>query len=422
MEAIRVEHVWKRYRRRHLLHNCTTLKSAFLRRTPGVNPEDARYTQVFSDLSLSIRQGTMTGIIGENGSGKTTLLKLLCGILRPDVGTIHVRGRVSALIELGAGFHPDFSGRENVFMNAIMLGLSKREIRERFDSIVSFAELGDRIDDPVRTYSSGMFMRLGFAVAVHVDPDVLLIDEVLAVGDEAFGHKCQAKIEQLKGQRKTIVLVSHDLQAVGRWCTEAMWINDGAVTDVGEPAKVIDAYRQEVSRREGERLLAEQRAEPVAVAPEREEEPLSPLEDLGADRWGTREVEIVSVRLLGSRGEERYLFEAGDAVTVELEYQVHRPVERPVFGIGIFRGDGVQCYGSNTHIERMEVAPAARDGTVRCQIDRLDLVEGSYHLDVAVHAEDGRAYDYQRRVCPFAVRSSIKDVGVYRPPHRWVIN
>lgn len=421
MEAIRVEHVWKRYRRRHLLHNYTTLKSVLLRRSQRSAWDAARFTQVFSDLCLSIRQGSMTGVIGENGSGKTTLLKLLCGILRPDAGNIHVRGRVSALIELGAGFHPDFSGRENVFMNGIVLGLSKQDVRDRFDSIVSFAELGDRIEEPVRTYSSGMFMRLGFAVAVHVDPDILLIDEVLAVGDEAFGHKCQAKIEELKGQGKTIVLVSHDLQAVERWCTEAVWIDRGVVMQVGEPAMVIDAYRQEVSRREKERLLGEHRAALLAEPAGHVESPATSTEP-ALDRWGTREVEIAAVRLLGAGGVESYLFEPGQPMTVELEYQVHTPVEQPVFGIGIFRGDGVQCYGSNTHIERLEVARLAQDGNVRCEIERLDLVEGSYYLDVAVHAEDGRAYDYQKRVCPFAVRSPIKDIGVYRPPHRWVIN
>ncbi len=417
MDAIRLEYVWKRYRRRHLLRDYSTLKSLLLRRGAAAKPARERYTQVFSDLCLSIREGSMTGIIGENGSGKTTLLKLLCGILRSDAGTVNVRGRVSALIELGAGFHPDFTGRENVFMNGIMLGLTKLEIRERFPSIVSFAELDERIDEPVRTYSSGMFMRLGFAVAVHVDPSILLIDEVLSVGDEAFGHKCQAKIEELKRQGKTIVLVSHDLQAVERWCTEVVWIDRGSVMEVGEPAKVVDAYRQEVSRRESERLLQEHRGQAGAdggdlSARSAQEEAL---------RWGSREVEIASVRLLCGAGEERYLYAVGEAMTIEMAYRVKTPVEHPVFGIGIFKADGVQCYGSNTHVEGLDGMQLGGDGTVRCEIDRLDLVEGSYYVDVAVHALNGRAYDYQRKACPFEVRSPLKDVGVYRPPHRWVI-
>jgi len=271
----------------------------------------------------------------------------------------------------------------------------------------------------VRTYSSGMFMRLGFAVAVHVDPDVLLIDEVLSVGDEAFGHKCQAKIEELKRHEKTIVLVSHDLQAIQRWCTEVVWVDGGVVMEMGEPARVIDAYRQEVNRRERERLLRERREAVGAEAAGRPEGAAASHEP-GALRWGTREVEIVSARLLDGCGEEKYLYEVGERMTVEMSYQVHRPLVRPVFGIGIFRADGVECYGSNTHIERLEGARVNYEGKVRCEIERLDLIEGSYYFDVAVHAEDGRAYDYQRQVCPFEVRSGIKDVGIFRPPHRWV--
>jgi homopolymeric O-antigen transport system ATP-binding protein len=358
-------------------------------------------------VSLDLTRGRMVGIIGSNGSGKSTLLKLMGSILKPTSGTITVAGRVSALIELGAGFHPEFTGRENVYVNGILLGLSRAEIRERFDEIVAFAGLDAFIDNPVKTYSSGMYMRLGFAIAVTVDPDILLIDEVLAVGDEAFQHKCVGKIQEFKARGKTIVLVTHDLGSVDRLCDEAVWLDGGRLMARGLTRQVVDGYLGHVAREEAQMLGAEHRqAEAEAAAGT-------------AQRWGTREVEITAVRLFDRAGAERYLYDAGEPCTIRLTWRAARPVEDPVFGIGVFRRDGVCCYGTNSAIEGLHLGKLAGEGEVAVEIHRLDLVEGEYLLDVAVHARDGHPYDYHSRLYAFAVRSRIKDTGVARLAHEW---
>src|SRR4029434_2146707 len=208
-----------------------------------------------TDVSFTVPKGSTYGVIGKNGSGKSTALKLVAGITKPTSGTVQVAGRISALIELGAGFHPEISGRENVFINGIMLGLTKRQIQDRFDEIVDFAELREFIEAPVKTYSSGMYMRLGFAVAIHVDPEVLLVDEVLAVGDEGFTHKCLDKFAEFKRRGKTILLVTHSLGLVERFCDEALWMNAGRKRATGDPRRVVGAYITDVETSE-EQLLA----------------------------------------------------------------------------------------------------------------------------------------------------------------------
>jgi ABC-type polysaccharide/polyol phosphate transport system ATPase subunit len=361
------------------------------------------------NVSLELVRGRMVGIVGSNGSGKSTLLKLIGGILKPTSGTVSVTGRLSALIELGAGFHPEFTGRENVFINGVLLGLSRAEIRERFDEIVAFAGLSPYIDNPVKTYSSGMYMRLGFAIAVTVDPDILLIDEVLAVGDESFQHKCVSKIQEFKGRGKTIVLVTHDLGSVERLCDEAVWLEGGRLMARGGPREIIDRYLGQVAQEEAAVLDA---------AHEQAEEALSAGT---AQRWGSREIEITAVRLTDQAGHERYLYETGEPCTIRLAFRAQRPIEDPVFGIGIFRKDGVCCYGTNTAIDGLAVSKLAGSGEVAVRIGRLELVEGEYLLDVAAHARDGHPYDYHSRLYTLAVRSRTKDTGVARLAHDWEI-
>src|ERR1043166_2187569 len=251
IELASVSKVYRRYSGRQF----ATLKSALLKRSLL---RDLRPNEAFLALkneSFSVAKGSTVGVIGRNGSGKSTALKLVAGITKPTSGTVRVDGRISALIELGAGFHPEISGRENVFINGIMLGLSKRDIEERFDEIVDFAELRDFIEAPVKTYSSGMYMRLGFAVAIHVNPDVLLVDEVLAVGDESFTHKCLDKFSEFRRRGKTILLVTHSLGLVERFCDEALWLDHGRVAGEGDPRRVVDAYLSAVEESE-EQLLA----------------------------------------------------------------------------------------------------------------------------------------------------------------------
>lgn len=251
MTAIELEGVSKRFRLR-TIQPATTLKTAIVDGILGrVRDHGTRREPVFQairDITLTIREGQTFGIIGRNGSGKSTLLKLMARIYRPDAGRVRVYGRLAGLLELGAGFHPEFSGRENVFINGIVLGLSKREVRRRLDEIVKFAELERFIDEPVRTYSSGMYMRLGFSVAIHTDPDILLIDEILSVGDEGFRRKCLDRIQDLQRKGKTLVLVSHDLPSVARWCDEAVWLEGGVIREQGDPQKVIEAYERVMAR------------------------------------------------------------------------------------------------------------------------------------------------------------------------------
>src|ERR671930_2399048 len=264
MNAIELAHVSKvyhRYNRRQF----ATLKSALLQRSLLRDLRPSETFPALSDVSFAVPRGSTFGVIGRNGSGKSTALKLVAGITKPTAGTVSVTGRVSALIELGAGFHPEISGRENVFINGIMLGLTKREIQHRFDEIVDFAELKEFIDAPVKTYSSGMYMRLGFAVAINVDPDVLLVDEVLAVGDEAFTHKCLDKFGEFRRRGKTILLVTHSLDLVTRFCDEALWLDGGIVKTTGDPKRVVGAYLTAVEQSEGQ-LLADATAKAVEGA------------------------------------------------------------------------------------------------------------------------------------------------------------
>ncbi|MBI2188621.1 MAG: ABC transporter ATP-binding protein [Acidobacteria bacterium] len=466
MNAIEVRDVHKAYRRYGRRRQFGTLKSALLggRLLRDLRPDET--FEAIKGVSFDVPAGRTFGIVGRNGSGKSTMLKLIAGIGRPTAGTVTVRGRVSALIELGAGFHPEISGRENVFINGMMLGLTRREIAARFDAIVAFAELEEFIDAPVKTYSSGMYMRLGFAVAIHVDPDVLLIDEVLAVGDEAFTHKCLDKFAEFRRKGRTVLLVTHSLDLVTRFCDEALWLDAGLVRIQGDPRRVVDAYLQDVAKAENAALgraaagavqaaaaaapvegrTAEVPVEPPAPAnisgsaaadepPDmfkaeegrpstssgRPEEPPDMFRAIEG-RWGSREVEITAVEVLGRDGLPTYVFESGDPLEIRLRVEAPHRVTDVVFGVGIFNAEGVCCYGTNTKIEGAASGELIGAGDVRFAIDRLELVEGTYKLDVAAHRENGAAYDYHRLLYTIRVTSRLREAGIYRPPHRWTFS
>ena len=429
MNAIELAHVSKIYRR-YGGKQFATLKSALLQRSILRDLQPSETFPALNDVSFSVPRGSTFGVIGRNGSGKSTALKLVAGITKPTSGSVRVAGRISALIELGAGFHPEISGRENVFINGIMLGLSKREIQNRFDAIVDFAELREFIDAPVKTYSSGMYMRLGFAVAINVDPDVLLVDEVLAVGDEGFTHKCLDKFSEFRRRGKTILLVTHSLNLIERFCDEAVWLDGGRKNAEGDPKRVVDAYLTKVEEGE-ELLLAQTTARAVESA-----QPLSPTDgqDAPSDptsdmfqategRWGSREVEIADVAFIGRDGQSSHIFHSGDPMSVRLKVRASHPTEDFVFGIGFFNADGVCCYGTNTYLEEMNPERMmSGDAEVTFAIDSLDLVEGTYKLDVAVHKRDGAPYDYHRLLYTFRVKSRTHDVGIYRPRHHWTFS
>ena len=419
MNAIEVRDVRKIYRRYGRRKHFGTLKSALL--SGGVlrqmRPDDA--LEALNGVSFDVGAGRTFGIIGRNGSGKSTMLKLIAGIGKPTSGVVRVNGRVSALIELGAGFHPEISGRENVFINGMMLGLTKREIAERFDEIVSFAELEPFIDAPVKTYSSGMYMRLGFAVAINVDPDVLLVDEVLAVGDEAFTHKCLDKFAEFRRRGRTVLLVTHTLDLVTRFCDEALWLDAGTARAHGDPKRVIDAYLMDVAAAEDAGLSHPKTHIPK---PKSQEEGSGEPEDLfkaSEGRWGSREVEITAVEFLARDGRPAHVFQSGDPVQIRMRVRAAAPVKDFAFGIAIFTVEGVCCYGTNTHIEGAVPEALSGEGEITLSIDRLDLVAGSYKVDVAVHRQNGAPYDYHRLLYTLRVSSSLKDTGIFRPPHRW---
>jgi ABC-type polysaccharide/polyol phosphate transport system ATPase subunit len=424
IELANVTKIYRRYGGRQF----ATLKSALLQRSIMRDLQPNETFAALEDVSFTVTSGQTFGVIGRNGSGKSTALKLVAGITKPTSGSVKVQGRISALIELGAGFHPEISGRENVFINGIMLGLTKREIQRRFAEIVEFAELTDFIDAPVKTYSSGMYMRLGFAVAIHVDPDVLLVDEVLAVGDEGFTHKCLDKFAEFKRRGKTILLVTHSLGLVERFCDEAIWLDAGHKRGQGDPKRVIGSYITDVERQE-EQFLASGDAKAQQESAQAPDSPApsiaDPSEAIGdmsrasEGRWGSGGAEIHGVEFLQESGEATHVFHTGEPVTLRFRVRAARPLDDFVFGIGIFNAEGVCVYGTNTDIEEYEAGRLSDEAEVRLVIDSLELVEGTYKLDVAVHRSDGAPYDYHRLLYTFRVKSRLKDVGIYRPRHRW---
>lgn len=424
MHAIDIDHATKTYRRYGRRRQFATLKSALLSGSLITDLKPAETFTALQDVSLRVEAGETVGVIGPNGSGKSTLLKLVAGITKPTSGTVNVKGRISALIELGAGFHPEISGRENIFINGIMLGLSKREVVQKFEEIVEFAELEEFIDAPVKTYSSGMYARLGFAVAIHVNPDVLLVDEILAVGDQGFTHKCLDKFAEFRRRGKTILLVTHSLSLVERFCDDAVWLDSGLIKAVGDPKRVVDAYLSHVEKQEEQQLeaddiktrkMTETSSQPLTIG----EASMDDMFQVAEGRWGSREVEILDVTLVGDDGKSAHVFHSGDRMSVHVHINAEKPVADFVFGVGLFNADGVCCYGTNTDLEQLVSKEIVGEGTVDFTIDSLDLVAGTYKLDVAVHKRDGYPYDYHRLLYTFRVKSRTNDVGIYRPHHKW---
>jgi len=435
--AIKIDHVSKAFRRWDRARKFLTLKSALLRGEllhSLRDKKDAFYA--LRDVSFTMQRGTTVGIIGRNGSGKSTLLKLIAGITKPTSGRIIKNGKVSALLELGAGFHPEISGRENIFINGIMLGLSRRELRNKYEEIIAFSELGDFIDAPVKTYSSGMYMRLAFSVAVNVDPDILLIDEVLAVGDKAFTDKCMDKIYDFKKRNKTIVFVSHGLGTVEKLCDQVIWLDKGAMAGKGDPIQVVESYLMKMAEDEDKRLQDQEHkqqcndAEQDSLYEETcqhtgrryQVEVLSQptaANPYPRKRWGSQEVTIDRVSLLNKAGQKKSIFRTGEDITIRMDYQAKDTIRSPVFGIALFRNDNIQIYGTNTFIDRFDIPAISGKGTVDIAIRQLNLLPGVYFLDVAAHTEEGFPYDYHFRLYSFKVYSHLEDVGIYRLDHRW---
>jgi ABC-type polysaccharide/polyol phosphate transport system ATPase subunit len=352
-------------------------------------------------ISLKVRQGTTLGLIGPNGAGKSTTLKVMARILTPDRGSARIARRVSGLLELGAGFQMEYTGKENIYLNGSLLGLSRRDIERKYDAIIEFSELGSAIADPLRTYSSGMYMRLAFSIAVHVDPEVLLVDEILAVGDQSFQQKCLNRIGEFQAAGGTIVIVSHSLGSIQEMCTEVAWVEDGVLQAMGSPMTVVNAYLDRVREKDQARE-ASQAGEPREL----------PAVQLGG------------VRMLDRHGEQARVLEVGDPLVLEIPYRVHRRLDTPTFGVALYRNDGVCLYATNTQVDRVAVPPLINDGVIRFDYRGLPLLAGTYRLSIVVFdaTDEGRPIDFQDKVYSFRMVATTDEQGLVRFDHDWQLD
>ena len=407
-DAIVISNVFKSFRKTSKRNESTTLKSELVRlfKFQRRLVEPSTHIQALKGVDLRVPKGSCVGIIGRNGSGKSTLLKLMTGIYAPTTGTIDVQGRISALLELGAGFHPDFTGRENILINGIILGMSRGELKERMPGIIEFAELGDFIDEQVRTYSSGMFMRLAFAVATHVNPEILIIDEILAVGDEHFQRKSFAKMTEFKQKGKTIVLVTHDLGTVMKWCDLAAWIDGGVIRMLGPPEAVVASYRQAVLAAEAQTAQTGSSAlsapgialpaSPVVVPP-----PAAPSQ-----------VERVSLIDVGGSDVTQVASDARLDVIVEWKGE---PGAHVALTVELAPRDGPVLFSTT-----LDAGVSSEKGSARLSIARLGLGEGEYQVVASIHAPGASATGSVKT--PLIVTAHAPGSGVLRPAHVWSLD
>ncbi|HXK41692.1 MAG TPA: ABC transporter ATP-binding protein [Anaerolineae bacterium] len=397
--AIRFEDVSKRF----ALHQqrSRSFQEALIRLAPWrrTNQNASEEFWALRHVSFEIETGETVGLIGPNGVGKSTALKLVSRILEPTSGHIEVHGRVGALLELGAGFHPDLTGRENVYLNASMMGLSRQEVDRRFDEIVAFSELEPFIDVPVKHYSSGMYVRLGFAVAVHTDPEILLVDEVLAVGDAAFQRKCYDRIDQLRANGVTLLFVSHSAETVRSLCKRALWLDAGTLVADGTAESVVQQY---------------------TVHSWEAEEGKLPSPD-NVKRWGTGRVQITRVELLDGAGKERQLFKTGEHMVVVIHYHARERVIHPVFGLGIHHNDGTHVTGPNTRFAGLNIPWIEGEGVVYYDLPAVPLLEGKYLISLSAHDwEAAEMFDYHDRLYPFGILpGSEEKYGLLSLGGRW---
>ncbi len=336
------------------------------------------------NVSFDVLPGQCFGIVGRNGSGKSTILKLMARILRPNNGRILINGRVSALLELGAGFHPDLTGRENIFLNAALLGFDEATTHAYYDRIVEFSELEQFIDMPVRHYSSGMYMRLGFSVAIHMQPDILIVDEILAVGDQAFQSKCIDAIMAMKNSGVTIIIVSHNINLVRTLCTHILWIDKGLPQAYGHVDEIAAEYMAHAYQQKGQPATAV------------------------FTRSGSGEIEITSTRFLNELEEPQETFATGEPMTIEIGYLAHKPIPNPEFGLGIFRQDGVQVNGPNTNAAGVDLGIIEGAGVIRYEIESLPLLPATYLVTTAVHdSRSHQCYDYHKQAYSFRISQGI---------------
>ncbi len=424
--------------------------------------------EVLKGISFEVKKGEAIGLIGKNGCGKSTTLKLLTKIIYPNEGTVEMQGRVSSLLELGAGFHPDMSGKENIYMNAAVFGLSRKEIDKRVSEIIKFSELEEFIDNPVRTYSSGMYMRLAFSVAINVDADVLLIDEILAVGDISFQKKCFEKLKEIKRNGTTIVIVSHSLDQIENICDRSIWIENGLIKEEGKPRDIHEHYLYDMEKKRlehfqeeyyeentlfeeavGEEITEEdcveegvaeeiesQELETEAVSEASEEVPEEILPGIAVQmkafkrnflniknesiqRTGTQELSFTEMYITDADKNEKIVFETGEDINLYLKYKAKKKDLKGTLCLMVYRDDGLYCYGTNTFIEQKEVKELGQNGCLKIAIQQLPLLPGKYYFTIAIHNEEAVDLDRVEKAAFFQIFSNKGEQGIARIETDW---
>ncbi len=390
MTVIKFQSVSKRYR---LGYKVINLRDAI----PKIfKSREDKWFWALKDVSFEIKKGEALGIIGPNGAGKTTILKILSKITEPTEGNAVVNGRVASLIELGAGFHPDLTGRENIYLNGAIMGMSRKEIDSKFKDIVKFSGLEEFIDTPVKRYSSGMYVRLGFAVAIHTEPDILLIDEVLAVGDMSFQFKCIKKITEFRNTGGTIIFVSHDLHNIRTVCSKALLLAKGKIQAIGNPVDVTIKYKNI--------------AKDIQMGDRSKK----------SERTGNFKVEISKTEMIGSSHKKKQTFKSGETLILKIYYVSHIEAKSPVFGVGITRDDGLVCWGTTSKLAGYSIPSIKGEGSIEIVFPNLNLAPGRYRISAAIWQSDGLIpYDYQLEAASLTIKSKKSDYGVVMLDHEW---
>lgn len=381
-----------------------------------------------NDVSFEVKKGSTIGLIGKNGSGKSTLLKMINRTMFPDKGKITINGKIASLIELGAGFHPELSGRENIYNNATIFGFSKEEIDKRLPEIIEFSELEEFIDNTLRTYSSGMYARLAFSVAIHVDADILLVDEILGVGDINFQSKCANKIYEMKRNGTTIILVTHDMSTIDRLCDYAVWLDHGKKIAEGSPKEIQNAYLKYMAEEQEERQKLEETKEKIKEEEKdtevEKEDVRKKITHLG-EHFGNGNVIFTSCKLLDEKGVDRRSFNTGQKIKLQTEYlcQVDPKDLQVNIGFEISNTQGIYIYGTNTSREGYKKIKLQKKGIIEIELENLKLLPGDYNIGIAIaDLEEKASYDHYRSIAQFKIYSNIHDVGLVRLGHKFIID
>ncbi|ADO58772.1 ABC transporter ATP-binding protein [Paenibacillus polymyxa] len=379
----------------------------------AVSPFKKRYHEEYNALngiSFSVEKGDAIGILGKNGSGKSTLLKMITGVLSPSTGNIKVDGKISAILELGAGFNPEYSGRENIYLNGLMMGYSRDQMAEKLDDIIAFADIGSFIEQPVKVYSSGMFARLAFAVSINVDPDILIVDEALAVGDIRFQTKCIDKMKELKSKGTTILFVSHATEQVKRFCNKAVWIKEGKVEAIGEASEVVDEYedfmKNDVVTLDNKSIVLQNHYNKVEVDPD-----FVVPDNPDVLAW------ISSVKI------NKEKFKTFDALEVSVEYEIYRDtIPDLLLGVAIYTPKRDYIFGPNTHLENVEINRTLGRHKMKYVIPNIPLLGGTYCVDVGLFNNEGLVcLHYKENICSFSITNKYISEGLIYMKHRWEV-